>query len=135
MKPYWLVVLGALVLTGCSTLPETLKGRMDQPVTEYPVVAKMTEAQRGEEVRLGGMIVGVNNRESDSVVEIVALPISDAGRPDIKASSSGVLKPFLMGLWSLLIMPKGGRLPFSATLTHASKVWSMRTPMITQCLR
>lgn len=97
MKLYWLVVLSAFALTGCSTLPETLKGRMDQPVTEYPVVAKMTEAQQGEEVRLGGLIVSVNNRESDSVVEIVALPISGAGRPDIKASSLGRFKAVFDG--------------------------------------
>lgn len=97
MKSYLLVLCGMLLLSGCTSLPESLKGRMDQPVTEYPVVAKMTEANQGEEVRLGGLIVGVNNREQDSEVEIVAVPTSTAGRPDIDASSLGRFKAIFTG--------------------------------------
>ncbi|SIN93758.1 Slp family lipoprotein [Salinivibrio sp. ES.052] len=98
MKSYlFTMALGILTLSGCTTLPETLKGRMDQPVTEYAVVAKMTHANQGEEVRLGGMIVDVKNRESDSVVEIVALPTSQVGRPQINASSLGRFKAIFDG--------------------------------------
>ncbi|OOF20829.1 hypothetical protein BZJ17_11575 [Salinivibrio sp. IB574] len=97
LMPTGLLMIGALLLTGCSTLPDSLKGRMDQPVTEYPVVASMTAANQGEEVRMGGMIASVENRETDSVVEIVALPTSSAGRPDIGASSLGRFKAVFSG--------------------------------------
>lgn len=72
----------ALMLVGCASLPESVKGQSESPVTEYSEVANYTNENQGQEVRLGGVIASVKNFEDASQVEIVSLPISKAGRPE-----------------------------------------------------
>ena len=80
----------ALILTpGCATgVPETIR----QPAPGDPGVTQVQaniSVHIGRTVRWGGEIVRVENRKTETVVEILARPLQRSGRPERTDRSSG----------------------------------------------
>ncbi len=83
-------LLGLLaVLAGCaSTTPNPVASAPPGAVSLAEVGADPS-AFVGRPVRWGGTLVGVRNRNSSSVLEILSRPLSGNGLPDIDGQSSG----------------------------------------------
>lgn len=82
------VITGVLLLAGCASTPTALQ---NAPAESPPVatVRERPESYVGERVRWGGTIAGVINRQSETLLVIVARPLRDNGRPYADAGSPG----------------------------------------------
>lgn len=79
MRRAWIIGLMVL-LTACAAGPKPVGG----PIEGSPTLRKVLsdpEAFRGERVRWGGVIVGVQNQPKDTVVEVVARELDEQGKP------------------------------------------------------
>jgi outer membrane lipoprotein len=80
-KSSWLLLAISVVLAGCAS---TIPPEISSPPANSPTVSIARggiEPFLGSEVRWGGLIVSVQNRENDTRIEIVARELNSSGRP------------------------------------------------------
>lgn len=83
-----LVLFVAAALIGCASTPETIP----EPAAGSPDPAQVRshpERYNGEQVRWGGTIAGVENREDTTLIEVVARELDSRGRPRASDRSPG----------------------------------------------
>ncbi len=83
-----LVLFAVLGLSACSSLPQELNATSEQVLTDYNVFAE-SKGQASNDIRLGGIIAKVDNLKDKTRIEIVNLPISKSGKPDISDEPTG----------------------------------------------
>jgi outer membrane lipoprotein len=89
MPRYYLpLILAALLLGACSTVPKNISAPAVIPVT-VSQAAKKPEQVKGTQVRWGGTIAKVENRQQTTRVEIVARELFDDGEPKKSDRSLG----------------------------------------------
>lgn len=75
-----MVLATLVVLAGCAATPEAIRnGLEDSP--DVAMVRAAPAQYQDLAVRWGGVIVSVDNQPDYSMVEVVARPLSDVGRP------------------------------------------------------
>ncbi|WP_319536487.1 Slp family lipoprotein [uncultured Vibrio sp.] len=84
----FLILFAVVGLSACSSLPEELNATTEQVLTDYKTFAE-SEGVASQDVRLGGIIAKVDNLKDKTRVEIVNLPISESGKPDISQDPEG----------------------------------------------
>ncbi|MBE3656780.1 starvation-inducible protein [Vibrio navarrensis] len=89
-------LVALFTVSACSSLPEELNARNESVLTDYKTFAKQ-QGQVTEEVRLGGVIAKVDNLSDKTRIELVNLPISKEGKPDIGQEPSGRFVVYLPG--------------------------------------
>lgn len=79
-----------LLLAGCATtnVPEAIREPPPRDLA-LPEVRGNVEAYEGASIRWGGAVTGVQNRPDDTLLEIVARPLADSGRPVEDSASLG----------------------------------------------
>lgn len=84
-----LYVIAATLLTGCATQAPAPISTI--PANNLSVAEVRTDPARfkNSEVRWGGMITGVENQPSQTLIEVVGQELSSDGRPLKESSSSG----------------------------------------------
>ncbi|ANQ16477.1 Slp family lipoprotein [Vibrio natriegens] len=102
----FLVLLAAFGLSACSSLPEELNATTEQVLTDYKTFAE-SQGLVNSDVRLGGIIAKVDNFKDKTRVEIVNLPISETGRPDISAEPAGRFSVYFDGYLEPVAFSKG----------------------------
>jgi outer membrane lipoprotein len=87
--PRNIVLIGLiLLLNGCATVPEPLRGDYPQAITPATIQAR-PEAYLGQSVRWGGVILGTENLPQGSIVEILAYPLDSSARPLVDEPNQG----------------------------------------------
>ncbi|WP_243976272.1 Slp family lipoprotein [Vibrio natriegens] len=102
----FLVLLAAFGLSACSSLPEELNATTEQVLTDYKTFAE-SQGLVNSDVRLGGIIAKVDNFKDKTRVEIVNLPISEMGKPDISAEPAGRFAVYFDGYLEPVAFSKG----------------------------
>lgn len=98
-----LVTIG---LSACSSLPEELNASTEQVMTDYKTFAE-SQGQVKEDVRLGGVIAQVDNLKDKTRLEIVNLPISKTGKPNIDKEPIGRFVVYMDGYLEPVSFSKG----------------------------
>lgn len=90
MQAYFRLFILSLVfmLTACASLPPELVSRNESVISDYVLWSQMEE-NAGSEVRLGGIIAQVTNLADKTRIEIVNVPIDQAGRPNLNREPQG----------------------------------------------
>lgn len=88
MRQYLFSLVLILSLGACASVPENLRGEYDTSATLVSVQTK-TDAFIGQEVRWGGIILGVENRHDQSILEILAYPLDKSSRPMVEKLAKG----------------------------------------------
>ncbi|MDG3087491.1 Slp family lipoprotein [Vibrio hannami] len=78
----------ATLLSACSSLPDQLASTNENLITDYGQWLAQ-DADMESEIRLGGMIANVTNLKDKTRIEIANMPISSAGKPNLKANPEG----------------------------------------------
>ncbi|WP_287816505.1 Slp family lipoprotein, partial [Idiomarina sp.] len=81
--------LMALVLVGCSSVPDEIASENEEALVGYKVAKHQGEKVAGEPARWGGVIADVRNAEDHTVLEIVSFPLQRWGRPEVSDNSQG----------------------------------------------
>jgi outer membrane lipoprotein len=89
-----LLVLSLLLLSGCSSLPSDLKTSQEaEGIKDVQVMSNyqqwVGEPNTSTPVRLSGVIAKVSNLSDRTRLELVNLPITSSGKPDISKEASG----------------------------------------------
>lgn len=86
----------ALFLSGCSSLPDTLKTEDQNLVADYQAWINAPQDELST-VRLGGVIAEVKNEAKRTRIEVVNLPIGKTGKPDINVEPEGRFVAYIDG--------------------------------------
>jgi len=86
MKFFALLI--SLLLSACSVLPPVFNDSNIKNLS-YTQVMGSNGNLEGALVRWGGVIIGLENNESQSTLKVMYYPIDRYGRPDIDSSSEG----------------------------------------------
>ncbi len=92
----FLVLFAVFGVSACSSLPDELNATTEQVLTDYKVFAE-SQGQVSSDVRLGGVIAKVDNLKGQTRLEIVNLPISKSGKPDIEQDPRGRFAAYFEG--------------------------------------
>lgn len=79
----------ALLLSGCVTVPDTIKGSSALPQQDLVRVMNDPSLYVGQESRFGGKVVKVTNLNGKTRLEIATQPLDDSARPRLGAASVG----------------------------------------------
>lgn len=85
-----LTLLASLLLTGCTTIPQSIRGEAHtvSPVT-YEQLTLAPGMYQGQEVRLGGRVINVVNLPRQTILEIAVLPLNENAQPKIHDAYQG----------------------------------------------
>ncbi|GAM55614.1 starvation lipoprotein slp paralog [Vibrio ishigakensis] len=96
----------ALFLSGCASLPESLKTEDQNLVTDYQTWINAPQESLTT-VRLGGVIAKVDNEAERTRIEVVNLPIENNGKPDINVEPEGRFVAYIDGFVDPVTYSKG----------------------------
>lgn len=118
-----IIVVAAGLLSGCVSVPSAVQG-------DFPPLS-IQQARQGEikqSVRWGGVIAKVSNEEQQSVIEIVAKPLSSSSRPIDKDQTGGRFLAILPEFVDPLIYEKGREITVVGQLSEVieGKVGEMK---------
>ncbi|CDL87492.1 Slp family lipoprotein [Xenorhabdus cabanillasii] len=90
-----IVFIGAVILTGCVSVPDSIKGTTKNPVEDLLVVKKIPDSYIGHEGRFGGKVLSVLNEKGRTRLEISTLPLESDASPLIGKPSLGRLYAYV----------------------------------------
>ncbi|MGC9493821.1 Slp family lipoprotein [Vibrio genomosp. F10] len=102
-----IIFVTMLLLSACSTLPESLSTAPEEVVISDYSVWMNAEPQTGQFVRLGGVIASTTNLANKTRIEVVNLPINSSGKPDINQAPNGRFVGYIDGYVEPLAYQKG----------------------------
>ncbi len=83
------LLLVSLLLSGCVTVPDSVKGSSPTPQQDLVRVLSAPELFVGQESRFGGKVIKVDNRNGMTRLEIAAMRLDDGARPILGSASIG----------------------------------------------
>lgn len=101
-----LALLAAVWLAGCASTPAPLRDSPEQSPDPAQVQAA-PQQYVGTTVRWGGIITAVDNGPAESVVHIVARPLSSRGRPLETDKTSGRFLVYVAGFLDPVVYATG----------------------------
>ncbi|MGF1720317.1 Slp family lipoprotein [Vibrio kyushuensis] len=101
-----LMSISLLFISACSTLPESLASSDETLVSDYATWVNIDPVTTPQ-VRLGGVIASVTNLADKTRIEVVNLPISSSGKPDINQQPNGRFVGYVDGFLEPLAYGKG----------------------------
>ncbi|MCE0492911.1 Slp family lipoprotein [Vibrio salinus] len=104
LKCCFLIVVTVL-LSACATIPPELTSSDTSLVTSYKVWK--TGISDGREIRLGGVIATVENLKDKTRLEIVNVPLTGSGKPDINVEPEGRFIAYIKGFMDPVTLSKG----------------------------
>nr|WP_283011158.1 Slp/YeaY family lipoprotein [Cronobacter turicensis]MDI7404634.1 Slp/YeaY family lipoprotein [Cronobacter turicensis] len=83
------LALSILLLGGCVSVPDAIKGTSPTPQQDLMRVMNAPQLYIGQEARFGGRVVNVDNQQGKTRLEIATLPLDSAARPLLGQPSRG----------------------------------------------
>ncbi|WP_042287719.1 Slp family lipoprotein [Citrobacter sedlakii] len=78
-----------LVLSGCVTVPDAIKGTSPTPQDDLMRVMNAPQLYVGQEARFGGKVVDIQNQQGKTRLEIATVPLDSGARPILGEPSRG----------------------------------------------
>lgn len=83
------LLLASVLLSGCVTIPDSVKGTSAMPQQDLLRVMNAPELYMGQEARFGGKVVAVSNKNGMTRLEIAVMQLDNAARPILGSSTMG----------------------------------------------
>ena len=106
------LLVSAIFLTGCSSIPEALQVPESTPLTNFSSVRESislesVSSEQGKLARWGGVIAKVTNNANNSMLEVVHFPLKSSARPKPGDKTQGRFRVYFSGLLDPVIYKKG----------------------------
>nr|WP_318381367.1 Slp family lipoprotein [uncultured Enterobacter sp.] len=86
----WLVAgVAVAALSGCVSVPDAIKGSSPTPQQDLVRVMNAPQLYVGQEARFGGKVIGVQNTQGKTRLEIASVPLDSGARPILGEPSRG----------------------------------------------
>lgn len=108
---YVLMALLTLFVSACSSLPEELATNNINVITDYQTWLQ-SDLMAENEVRIGGIVAEVANLEDRTRIEVVNMPISSTGKPDLSSEPEGRYVAYVDGYVESVALAKGRLITF-----------------------
>lgn len=89
--------LGALLLSGCVTIPPAIQGTTATPLQDLNLIRSAPKLFIGQEARFGGTVVNVKNEPNRTRLEIASVPLDSGARPILGEPSQGRVIAYVDG--------------------------------------
>ena len=83
------VGLIAFALSGCVSVPDAIQGSSPTPQQDLVRVMAAPQLYVGQESRFGGTVVGIENQQGNTRLEIATVPLDSGARPILGEASRG----------------------------------------------
>ncbi|MFQ3198846.1 MAG: outer membrane lipoprotein [Paraglaciecola sp.] len=107
------ILLVALWITACSTLPEPIQMPDGAQLISYENAASSTEEAIGQKARWGGVIAKIENKSEKTMLELVYYPLASYGRPLAGDESIGRFRVYVNGFIDPMVYQKGRTMTFT----------------------
>lgn len=107
------ILLVALWITACSTLPEPIQMPDGVQLISYENAASSTEQAIGQKARWGGVIAKIENKSEKTMLELVYYPLASYGRPLAGDESIGRFRVYVNGFMDPMVYQKGRTMTFT----------------------
>lgn len=84
-----LTIVATLLLSGCVTVPDAIKGTSATPQQDLASVMNAPELYVGQEARFGGRVVNIDNKAGKTRLEIATVSLDEGARPRLGEPSKG----------------------------------------------
>lgn len=91
------VGLSVLLLSGCVTVPQAIRGTTPTPQMNLVAVQGAPQIYVGQEARFGGRVVSVTNDKNRTRLEIAAMPLDSSASPILGEPSTGRFAAYYNG--------------------------------------
>ncbi|KAB7896488.1 Slp family lipoprotein [Rouxiella sp. S1S-2] len=91
------VGLSVLLLSGCVTVPDSIRGTTETPQMNLVAVQGAPQIYVGQEARFGGRVVSVANDKNRTRLEIAAVPLDSSAAPVLGEPSIGRIVAYYNG--------------------------------------
>ena len=108
----------AVILSGCATGPSEQSIGQTDNATKVSAVREQPELHENAEVTWGGSVIGIENREDETWVEIIDRPLHQSGLPDLRDNSTGRFIAVVPGFLDPLEYTKGRSITITLSLIH-----------------
>jgi outer membrane lipoprotein len=115
------MLLGALLLAGCSTFPDKIKVADTNALVSYEDASSQAEQVKGKMVRWGGAIAKIENKSESTVFEMVYYPLNGYGRPVSDDESMGRFRMTVNGFMDPMVYKVGRLMTFTGELGELQK--------------
>ena len=89
LLPLGSLLLASMLLTGCVSVPDSVKGSSPAPQQDLVRVLNAPQIYVGQESRFGGKVVKVTNKNGTTRLEIAAMRLDETARPVLGSPSIG----------------------------------------------
>jgi outer membrane lipoprotein len=107
------ILLVALWITACSTLPEPIQVPDGVQLISYENAASSTQEAVGQKARWGGVIAKIENKPENTMLELVYYPLTGYGRPLADDESIGRFRVYVNGFMDPMVYQKGRTMTFT----------------------
>jgi outer membrane lipoprotein len=106
------LLVSALFLSGCSSIPEALQVPESTLLTNFSSVRESislesASSEQGKLARWGGVIAKVTNNANNSMLEVVHFPLQSSARPKQGDKTQGRFRVYFSGLLDPVIYKQG----------------------------
>ncbi len=129
-----ITLLVSALLSACASLPETLTTSNENVITDFQVWLN-SPLEPPQEVRLGGVIAKVTNQRDQTRIEVVNMPISRSGRPDLNSEPAGRYVAYIEGYVEPLSFAKGRLVTFLGVTQGEEEGLVGRYPMMFRVMK
>lgn len=110
------MLLGALLLVGCSTFPEKIQVEDKSVLVSYEDASSKAEQVKGKMLRWGGAIAKIENKADSTLLEVVYFPLTSYGKPIAGDESMGRFRIYVNGFMDPMIYQVGRLMTFTGQL-------------------
>lgn len=113
MKKYLSLLLFAVLMGGCVSVPESVQLPESTPLLPYEQINYESDTSQGKMARWGGVIANVENKSDKTVLDVIYHPLRNYGRPVLTKESLGRFRVYVDGFLDPMVYSQGRSITFA----------------------
>ena len=112
----YFVLLAVFLFAGCTIVPDSIDVPEGTQLVSYSKAVTSGASAQGQKARWGGLIVGVENKPNQTLIELAHFPLNHYGKPGTNGETSGRFKVQIDGFVDPIVFEEGRTATFLGTL-------------------